>query len=150
MLNPKPKILVVDDEPEITNALKDFLCRKGFEASGVFSAEEALSALEKEKADLILLDIKLPGMQGTEVARIIKERYPAVKIIVVTAYAEETKRLEKDNLLEGWLLKPVKLNVLYHRLLGLCEVEAKKTALWIKTRLLLTIIELLRQDSRYN
>jgi len=117
MLDEKTKILVVDDEPEIVDILSNFLSRKGHEVRGAFSAEEALIILKKRKTDLILLDIRLPGMQGTELAKIIKEKYPSTQILVVTAYPGEIKSFCKDNILAGLLAKPVQLQDLYNKLL---------------------------------
>ncbi len=109
------RILVVDDEPEIVDLLKSFLGIKGYEVSGALSGQEALSVLDEKKTDLMLLDIKMPGMQGTEVARIVKEKYPYIKIIVVTGYADEAENLLKNNLLAGLFVKPIPLQELNNK-----------------------------------
>jgi len=144
----KNKILIVDDEPDIVDSLKHFLSAKGYEVSGALSAEEALRMLEKEKADLILLDIMLPGIQGSEVARIIKEKYPEIKIIVVTGYPNEIEDLSKGNLLEGAFIKPIRIQELYNKLVEVfnrddtldIDLKSKKgisaMVLLIKARLL--------------
>jgi two-component system response regulator HydG len=162
MQEEKTKILVVDDETEVVDTLSSFLSRKGYEVNGASSGEEALSILEKESSDLILLDIRLPGMQGTEVARIIKEKYPSIKIIVVTAYSDESQTLYEDNLLEGLIIKPVKLQELYNKLLeilqrkecpllnAIASNDIRKAVLLVKVRALLIIINLLFQDSKDN
>jgi len=112
----KKNILLVDDEPEIVNTLKTFLTARGYNVTGSLNGQEALDILERQKLDLILLDIMMPGMKGTEVARIIKKKYPSVKIIVVTGYPEEGMRLSEDKLLESVLIKPLRIHELYNKL----------------------------------
>jgi adenylate cyclase len=70
------KILVIDDEQNIINALKRVLRKEEYEIFFANSAEEGLAILEKEKISLVLSDQKLPGMQGTELLKIVKEKYP--------------------------------------------------------------------------
>jgi CheY-like chemotaxis protein len=116
MVNKKAKILVVDDEPEIVDTLKHFLSVKGYEVMGSFNGKEALNILEKEKMDLILLDVMMPGIKGTDVAKIIKEKYPSVKIIIVTGYPQEGENLSKDRQLDSVFIKPVRIEELYNKL----------------------------------
>jgi CheY-like chemotaxis protein len=123
MLEKKSKILVVDDEPEIVEVLKGFLSIKGFDVIGASGGKEALEILKKWKADLILLDIIMPEVKGTEVARIVKDSYPNTKVVVLTGYPTEGESMYKDNLLEAFFLKPVKLERLYEKL---SEILARK------------------------
>ncbi len=85
------KILVVDDEPDIVNIVERILKKHGFETMGAYSGEETLNILKKEKPDLILLDIMMPGMDGWETAKKIKEN-PETKdipIVFLTIRGEE-------------------------------------------------------------
>ncbi len=85
------KILVVDDEPDIVNIVERILKKHGFETIGAYGGEETLNILKKEKPDLILLDIMMPGMDGWETARRIKEN-PETKdipIVFLTVRGEE-------------------------------------------------------------
>lgn len=117
MSKEKEKILIVDDEPDIVDALKHFVLTKGYEVIGAFSGEEALRILEKERVDLILLDFKLPGLKGTDIARIVKDKYPSIKLIVITAHPEEIKESNADNLLQDLLVKPLNIQELYKKIL---------------------------------
>lgn len=112
----KPKLLIVDDEPEIVKTLQDFFTLKGYQVIGASSGEEALSILEKERVDLALLDVRLPGIEGPEVAKIIKDKYPATKLVIITGHLEEAQNLINDNLLEGVFIKPVSLREVYDKL----------------------------------
>ena len=120
----RSKILIVDDEPGIVDVLKEFLSGKGYDVVGASNGKEALEILKKWDADLILLDIIMPELKGTEVARIVKDRYPNTKVIVLTGYPDKTENLYKDNLLEALFVKPVKLEQLYKKL---TEILSRKT-----------------------
>ncbi len=113
------KILVVDDDPEIADTLRHFLSVKGYDVTRAYRGEEALRILENKKVDLVLLDIMMHGIRGTMVAKAIRDRYPNVKIIVVTAYPEEGKKISKDIALEGLFIKPFGVQGLYNKLLAL-------------------------------
>ncbi len=139
---------MVDDEPDIVNTLKHLLSLKGYNVISALSGEEALHVLAEEKADLILLDIMMPGIKGGEVAKIIKERYPHMKIIVVTGYSEEVEGLSKVHLLDGIFIKPVHIQELYNKLVEtLNQKEALtvdlKSMRGIKARVLLIKAKLL-------
>ena len=149
----KTKILIVDDEPEIVSTLKHCLMLRGYQAEGALNCEEALRCLEEQAADLILLDIMMPGIKGTEFAKIVKEKYPATKIVIITAFPTETENLSKAKLTEALFVKPVELKELYATLKTLEEKireEVKVTVLYFKTRLLMTMMNMLEQDYRNN
>ncbi|RLC81977.1 MAG: hypothetical protein DRI61_03125 [Chloroflexi bacterium] len=81
------KILVVDDDKDITGWLVEVLSRHNYRVRGVYSGEEALKAVEEEPPDLILLDLKMPGMDGYEVLKRLRaqETTRHIPIIVITA-----------------------------------------------------------------
>ncbi len=112
----KIQILVVDDEKDVVDVLKASLSRKGYEVATALNGEEAISQLKKQEADLILLDMIMPGLTGTETARIIKEKYPHSRIVVVTAYPRAADELEKENISTASFVKPFKLQKLCAKL----------------------------------
>ena len=119
----KSRILIVDDEPDIVDTLKHFLSVKGYETFGALNGKEALEVLEKSPADLVLLDILMPELSGTEVAKIAKAKFPNTKIIIVTGYPSQGQNLSNDKLSDALLIKPVRLDELYKKLM---EVLSKK------------------------
>ncbi|MFH0790867.1 MAG: response regulator [Candidatus Omnitrophota bacterium] len=142
------RILVVDDESEIVDALKHFLSRKGYEVIGVFSGREALKILEREKIGLILLDIMLPDLKGTEVARIIKDKYPFLKIFIISGCADEDEKLYCNREFAGFFTKPVEMRDLYIKLSEALDSKEKqavrsKNTNAVKVRLFLIRAKLL-------
>jgi DNA-binding NtrC family response regulator len=79
-------ILVVDDEVNIRNALVTMLEKKGHQVRGVGTGEEALAHLEEAAADLVITDLKMPGMGGMEFLRGLKNKWPDTEVVVMTAY----------------------------------------------------------------
>ena len=85
------RILVVDDEPAVGDAVKMMLKFDGHAVQTASGSKEALSLLEQGKFDLIITDYSMPGMKGDELAAVIKQRLPHQPIIMISAYAEMLK-----------------------------------------------------------
>jgi len=83
------RILVVDDEPDVCEMLEKFLTIKGYEVSTALSGEEALTLVKKEKPHIILLDIRMPEMDGLECLERIKEIDQDIGVIMITAIKQE-------------------------------------------------------------
>lgn len=106
---PKQKILVVEDDKNISKLVKYNLEKEGFLCVTSFSGEDALKTLEKERFSLVILDIMLPGIDGLEVARRIKQTgdLSALPIIMLTARGEEVDRVVGLELgADDYLVKP--------------------------------------------
>jgi len=85
-------VLVVDDEPEIVRLVRDYLERAGFAVLTAHSGEEAIRVAHRDRPDIIVLDLGLPGIDGLDVARELR-RTAAVPIIMLTARTEEADRV---------------------------------------------------------
>jgi len=85
----KLRLLLVDDEKEFVETLADRLKMRDLEANVAHNGEEALSAVEKEEPDIIVLDLKMPGMHGIEVLKRVKEAYPNVEVIILTGHGSK-------------------------------------------------------------
>jgi two-component system response regulator YesN len=85
---PQRRILVVDDEPLVCDAVKMMLDFDGHVVETVGSAKDALVVLEKSKFDLVITDFEMPVMKGDELAAAIKARNPKQPVVMITAYAE--------------------------------------------------------------
>lgn len=80
------RILLVDDEVNIRGALVTMLEKRGHRVRGVGTAEEALEQLDAAPADLVITDLKMPGIGGMELLRQLKEKWPDTEVVVMTAY----------------------------------------------------------------
>jgi len=109
------KLLVVDDEQEICEFLKSFFEERDYTVSVANTGEQALTQMKSEKPQVVLLDIKMPGMDGIQTLKEIKMKHPKSKVIMVTAIEtrdriEECLRLGADN----YITKPLSLDYLEH------------------------------------
>jgi len=89
---PRGTVLVVDDEPTITEVVSRYLQRAGYEARVAADGPTAIQAAGQEPPDLVVLDLMLPGMDGLEVMRRLRER-DRVSVILLTAKGEATDRV---------------------------------------------------------
>lgn len=112
------EILVVDDEPNMIDIAQAVLEERGFRVAGVHSGKECLKRLKGKKPDLILLDIRMPGMDGWEVLREIKKD-ERTKAIPVMMYTVVEKSLDEETLrergVEEFIVKPFKLEDLIRK-----------------------------------
>ena len=120
-------ILIVDDEPTLLKNVSTFLARHGFETEGASSGEEALQRLETFSPDIVLLDFHLPGIDGLETLKRIREARPEARVIMVTGHS--SVRVAVDAMKAGaydYVTKPVvlsELKILLDRTLGQERLE---------------------------
>lgn len=113
------KILVVDDEESIRQAMKMELDYLGYDPKCAQNAKEALEILAKEKFPLILTDLRMPGIDGTELCIRIKERHPETFIYAFSGHVTGDEFYELEEMgFDGLLCKPVSLNVLKNAVKG--------------------------------
>jgi two-component system alkaline phosphatase synthesis response regulator PhoP len=99
-------ILVIDDEPKIAEICRDYLSAAGFSVTSAGSGPQGLAAARREKPDLVVLDLMLPGMDGLDVCRELR-RETSVPIIMLTARVEESDKLVGLELgADDYLTKP--------------------------------------------
>ena len=115
-LRPRARILVVEDRESLRLLLERALGEEGYQVEAVETAEAALESIGRRRLDLILTDLKLPGLSGLEVVRAARDARPPVQVLVMTAYgtvgaAVEAMRLGALDFLE----KPVEIDVLFDR-----------------------------------
>ena len=94
-MEPKRRVLIVDDEPNIVLSLEFLLRQQGYEVSVARDGEEALAAAEEKRPDLVVLDVMLPGLDGFEVCRRLREHpeNAGLKILLLTARGREVERV---------------------------------------------------------
>ena len=102
------KFLIVDDEPNVCKELRKFLEEMGYNAMEAYSGDEAIETFRKEKPNIVLLDILMPGKDGLETLRELKALDPEVTVIMVTAVGD--RKIAKQAMREGafdYITKPV-------------------------------------------
>ena len=101
------KILIVDDEKDFVEMFSLRLTRQGEKVSTAYSGQEALDLLEKTAIDVVILDIRMPGMDGIETLKKIKAAHPLVEVILLTGHGSTETAVE--GMKEGafdYLMKP--------------------------------------------
>ncbi|MDP2690550.1 MAG: sigma-54 dependent transcriptional regulator [Deltaproteobacteria bacterium] len=114
---PKDRILIVDDERDMREFLEIMLRKEGYDARAMESASAALEYCRNNHADLVITDLKMPGMNGVEFTRALKEIDPSMLVIMVTAYASVETAIDAmkagayDYFTKPFNVEEVKLNI---------------------------------------
>jgi DNA-binding response OmpR family regulator len=109
----KIKVMLVDDEEEFVTTLSARIKARGFASSVALTGEQALQIVFDQVPDVMILDLKMPGMDGMEVLRRVIKAYPKVRIIILTGHGSEKNKKEALSLgAFGYLQKPVRIDEL--------------------------------------
>ena len=107
------KLLLVDDEEEFVKALSERMEMRDLKSDVSLSGEQALKTMDENLPDVMVLDLKMPGMDGMEVLRRAKKAYPGVQIIMLTGHGSEKDEKEARRLgVFEYLQKPVEFEKL--------------------------------------
>jgi DNA-binding response OmpR family regulator len=124
------KILIIDDELTLRQTLARILQRAGFEVTTAENGEQGLAFLETTSFDLVYMDIRMPGLAGLDVLKLIHASYPAIPVILFTAQPDVNSAIEALRLgASDYLLKPLKPEAIIERtktLLGVQQKERRK------------------------
>lgn len=126
------KVLVLDDEKGLCKDLKDFFDYRGYKVFAATSGEQALSFVKKESIDILVLDIKMEGVDGLKVLKEAKEKDSRVKAIMITALRDENKKRQAFDLgANEYITKPFNYDKVESAIIHLVneilkEREAKK------------------------
>jgi DNA-binding NtrC family response regulator len=118
------KLLIVDDEETLTFSLYQYfiLAKQNYEVVTAASGEEAWDKINRERFDLVITDIKMPGMSGLELLAQIKKHYPQLEVIVMTAYGSEDKKEEAmRNGATFYLEKPFEMKEIRQRVMDILK-----------------------------
>ena len=130
----KGKILVVDDETTMLETLSSFFGSRGYQLMTAASAEAALKLITEEQPALALIDIKLPGMNGLELLKIIKRDYPNMRTFVITAFDEENKKAAEEIGIDAFFAKPIGLDALKKKVIEVLSATERRVQTLVKTR----------------
>jgi len=113
----QPAILVVDDELLIRDLLYDFFTGQGWDICVAEDGVKALEILNKRKIDLLLTDIRMPGMDGMELTSEVKQNFPDLPVVLMTAFPSVNTAVEAlRKKVADYVIKPFNINQLYKTL----------------------------------
>ena len=118
----RAKLLLVDDEEEFTSVLAERLSFRNFDTRVATSGEAALLEIEKARPDIVLLDYKMPGMDGMETLAQIKAKDPSIDVIILTGGVD--REVGAESLRAGashYVVKPVDIEILLHKVQDITE-----------------------------
>ena len=118
------ELLVVDDEPQLQQMLRVFFAQRGFRVNTASTAHEALAQLDRVKADVILLDLRLPDSSGLDVLSIVKSKFPDVRVVVISGLSDApTIREALQRGASDYLAKPFDFGRCFYAAMGIEIVE---------------------------
>ena len=111
------KVLLVDDEQKFVEALSERLQMRDLKNETVYDGEEALSFVDDKEPDVMVLDLKMPGIDGMEVLRRVKKKFPGIQVIILTGHGTDRDEEESRRIgVYDYLKKPVDIEVLVSRI----------------------------------
>ena len=120
----KIKILLVDDEKEFIDTLATRLEIRKFNVSIAYSGQEALDLMKDDSFDVVILDVLMPGIDGIETLKRMKEKAPLTQVIMLTGNATVNNAiLGMKNGAYDFLLKPVETNILIKKITGAYNIK---------------------------
>ena len=113
----KFRVLVVDDEVDFLETFVDRLKMRDLDVIGVESGEKALELLDKQNFDVVILDVKMPGMDGVETLREMKRKMPLMEVIMLTGHASVESGIEGMKLgAYDYIMKPADIDELMEKM----------------------------------
>lgn len=93
-MDERVKVLVVDDDLRLTRTMHDILEIKGYKAAEAHTGEEALERIASDPPDFVLMDLRMPGLDGIETLKIIKHTVPDIPVALMSAFATDEQASE--------------------------------------------------------
>ena len=123
------RVLLVDDEVSFLEALVKRLVRRNVDATAVYSGRDALAQVSDRPLDVVVLDVKMPGMDGLATLREIKKRRPLVEVIMLTGHADVEVAIEgMEQGAFDYLMKPCDIDELMYKIQDAREKKAIQEA----------------------
>ena len=116
------RLMIVDDEPDICDFVQNFFQERNFEVVVAYNGTDALKLLEKERPHIVLLDLRIPAMDGMEVLKTIKKFDSNIKVVMITATLDADKAEQAKQLgASEYITKPLLLEQLERTILTISE-----------------------------
>jgi len=114
------KVLIVDDEEELVLTLVERLEFRGITAKGVMKGRDALACLREEDFDVVVVDLKMPGIDGLEIKNVVEREHPTTKVVLVTGHGAQDPEQDLD-IDAQFLMKPFSLSALVEKIREVLE-----------------------------
>lgn len=122
------KVLLVDDETDFVSALANRLGLRGISTDVVFDGPQALDYVEEHDPDVIVLDLKMPGMHGMEVLRRLSKTHPHIQVVILTGHGTDVDKEEANRLKAyDYLTKPADIDTLADRIRGAYRFKIERS-----------------------
>jgi len=116
MKKKKVRILLVDDEVQFVDSLAERLTMRKLDCHAVYNGEQALDIVKKKEFDVVILDLRMPGMDGIEVLRHLKKKNPLIEVIILTGHGtDKDEELSKKLGAFDYMEKPAQIDDLVNR-----------------------------------
>jgi DNA-binding NtrC family response regulator len=123
----KIQLLIVDDEADFLETIADRMEMRGFDVTKALNGAEAIEAVKKKKYDIALLDLKMPGLDGIEVLKILKDQHQYIEVIILTAHGSIETAFDASKIgAFGFLSKPYDFDELIVTIRNAFELRLKK------------------------
>lgn len=125
--NTMARILIIEDDEEMRSLLEDFLKDEGYETDSANSGSEAFGKLAQEPFDLVITDIRMPGLSGLDILSAVKKFQMEIPVIVITAFGgEQVYRRSIARGADGYLEKPIHFHKLRNLIQELVSPKEKR------------------------
>jgi DNA-binding response OmpR family regulator len=122
------KVLLVDDEETFVKTLSERLKMRDLKSDTVFDGSQAIDFVNENEPDVMVLDLKMPGIDGMEVLRRVKKMYPNIQVIILTGHGTDRDEDESRRLgVYDYLKKPVDIEVLVGRIKAAYKEKLQNT-----------------------
>jgi len=113
----KAKVLIVDDEVAFADNIAKLISKRGYEVTTVNNGQSAVEALDESDFDIIILDLKMPGLDGLATLKLIKGKRPGVEVIILTGHGSMESGIDGIQLgAFDFIMKPVRFEDLYEKI----------------------------------
>lgn len=123
------RILLVDDEVAFTSNMSKILSRRGYDVSSVNDGESAVKAIEDEEYDVVILDLRMPGMDGIAALKVMKRKRPLMEVIILTGHGSVESGIRGMNLgAFDYAMKPIQISELQEKINEALERKSMREA----------------------
>ncbi len=113
----RARILLVDDEVAFTTNMSKLLSRRGFEVTAVNDGETAVATIEDEEYDVVVLDLRMPGMDGMAALKVMKRKRPLLEVIILTGHGSVESGIQGMHLgAFDYAMKPIQISELQEKI----------------------------------